>query len=169
MNELTVLVDMFKSDMKEILTNIPVLVNILIFLGIATYTDLKSMKIYNKMNLIFLLTRIVFIFIPKYNLEFNIYNLLGGIIAAAIFMIPAMMLMHKMAGDIKLIFVLGLFLRVPCMLMLICLSCMGVAIYSVIMKFVFKKDNVLKTLVPFAPFFAISLIIMFILTKVYIV
>ena len=134
----------------------------LFFIG-ATYTDIKSLKIYNKFNLAFLITRIVFIFIPVYGLSLSFSHIFGALIGFTVLIIPAVALMHKMGGDIKFITILGLYLGTPLMILLLLISCITMLIFSFIKKLI-TKDEVKKTLVPFAPFFTISFSIMFIIS-----
>ena len=74
---------------------IPEIIILNIFLIIATYTDCKSMKIYNKFNLIMLITRIIWligsaIIIPESISWMYILDcLFGGLILCLAFWIPA--------------------------------------------------------------------------------
>lgn len=150
----------FSVNLNKIFGN-PVLVAVMIgFLLFATYTDVKSLKIYNKFNLCFLITRIIFIFIPTYNLPLTSFQVAGAICGSLVLMIPAIHFMQKMGGDIKLIFVLGLFLGIDLVFLLIGLSCATLILYSAIKKIITKQD-VKHVFVPFAVFFTISFLIMF--------
>lgn len=156
-------------NIKEIIVNElnvffsnPYLIGVLLlFFAVATYTDIKSLKIYDKFNIVFLITRIIFIFIPTYNLPFNMSHFFGGLIGFLVLIVPAIALMHKMGGDIKFITVLGLYLGIPLTVLLLFISCITMLIFSLIKKIITKGD-VKKVLVPFAPFFSISFIMMFI-------
>lgn len=132
---------------------------IILFLLFSSYTDLKYLKIYNKSNLAFLMVRIIFIFIPVFNLNFNIQTIIGGILGAGFLMVPAMKLMYNMGGDIKLLGVLGLYLGGYNITLLLALSCITMLLFSLIRKIITKKE--LKNLdTPFAPFFTVSFLIM---------
>ena len=156
MNEL---LNMITKDFNTLFDNNLVVILLLVFLGIATYTDIKSLKIYNKFNLVFLITRIILIFIPTYGLKLGINNIGGALFGFLILFIPAMVKMHKMAGDIKFITVFGLYLGFPLTIVLMSLSCISMLIFSFIRKIVTKKE-IGKVLTPFAPFFTFSFITM---------
>lgn len=146
------------NDINAIFNNYLLLVVMSLFFIGATYTDIKSLKIYNKFNLAFLITRIIFIFIPNYNLSFGLTHIGGAIIGFLVLTIPAVALMHKMGGDIKFITVLGLYLGTPLTIVLLVLSCVTMLIYSFIKKITTNKE-IKKVLVPFAPFFTLSFVI----------
>lgn len=151
------------SDFNAVFSNPLVLIIITIFALFATYTDIKSLKIYNKANLLFFIFRIILIFIPTYGLAFSFNSLLGGLIGAIILIIPAVALMHKMGGDIKFIFVLGLYLGLPLTIILLIISCASMLIFSLFRKIITKKE-LRKLLTPFAPFFTFSLFVMYIIS-----
>lgn len=82
------------------------------FMIFATYTDIKSMKIYNKFNIVMLVTRIIsFIVLFSMNqitlLEIGMF-VLGAIIMFLAFLIPAMITLDSIGGDIKFAFNVGL-------------------------------------------------------------
>lgn len=149
------------NELNNFFSNQGVVVLLFVFLAVATYTDLKSLKIYNKFNLIFLISRFaLFTYLP---LTFN--HFLGALVGFLVLTIPAVHLMHKMGGDIKFITVLGLFLGLPLTIALLALSCMYMLIFSLFKKLT-KKINVKKVLVPFAPFFMISFLTLFIISYI---
>ena len=156
-------VDIITGELNSFFSN-PYLIGVLFlfFIG-ATYTDIKSLKIYNKFNLAFLTTRIVFIFVPVYGLSLSVSHIFGALIGFTVLIIPAVALMHKMGGDIKFITVLGLYLGTPLTILLLFISCVTMLLFSLIRKLA-TKDEVKKALVPFAPFFTISFSIMFIIS-----
>ena len=153
------------QNLNNIFGNPLVFLIIAIILGICTYTDIKNMKIYNKVNIIFFILRIGLIFIPVYTLELTLYQIVGAIIGAIILIIPAVHFMQKMGGDIKLIFVLGLYLGIDLILILLGISFIVMILFSLIKKVITKKP-VMKTFVPFAPFFTTSFAIMFLIYKI---
>lgn len=119
-----------------------------LFLLIASYTDMKTLKIPNWLNASMVLVR--FALIPV--IGFSIGDVVGAILGFFVLLIPAIIKMHKMGGDIKAMAVVGLFLGaylVPVFLFLI----IGYfALYVLIMTLLKKK---LKN-VPFAPFFLLA-------------
>lgn len=151
-------INLLTNDINTLFNNyLLISVMFLFFIG-ATYTDVKSLKIYNKFNIAFFLTRIIFIFIPTYNLSFGISHIVGALIGFLILTIPAVALMHKMGGDIKFITILGLYLGAPLTILLLIISCVTMLIFSLLKKITTKKE-IKKVLVPFAPFFTISFVI----------
>lgn len=147
------------NSLRSIYTNPLVFIVILLFLLFASYTDIKSFLIYNKMNLLFLICRIIFIFIPVYSLGFNLEYLIGGVLGALFLMIPAMYLMKNMGGDIKLMAVLGLYLGAYNITILLYLSCITMLLFNFGRKLI-TKQSVLKLDTPYAPFFTVSFLIM---------
>lgn len=133
------------ADNFLLLINNPLAIGIiLIFLNISSYTDIKYLKIYDKSTLAFLIIRIILIFIPQYNLPFTLIHLLGGIFGLLILLIPAMIVLTPMGGDIRLITILGLYLGFPAMLALLFILCASCLIYVGITKSIFiikKKIN----------------------------
>lgn len=125
--------------------NIWILLLLFLFLGIATYTDLKNLKIPNKLNGAFLIIRILIIPI----VGFGWTNIGGAILAFIALMIPAMVKMQKMGGDIKCLTVVGLYLGVYITPIFILIACIGLALYTGVQYVIFKKGGML----PFAPFF----------------
>lgn len=129
---------------------------LLIFLSIATYTDIKELKIPNKLNLGFFILRLVII--PLVGL--SIQNFIGGFLGFLFLLIPAMITMHKMGGDIKCIGVVGFYLGGYTTGLFIAVSCIYTITYF-IYKIAVKKQigNF-----PFAPFFLASHISLFIVS-----
>jgi len=119
-----------------------------VFLGIASYTDIKQLKIPNKLNLLFLIGR--FALIPW--LAFGLDHVFGALIAFVSLLIPAMIKMHKMGGDIKCVTVMGLYLGAYLTPVFLILSCIYLALFTVVGMFVGKKAGMM----PFAPFFFAS-------------
>lgn len=158
------ILNILKNELINFFNNSYLIGILFLFFIYATYTDIKCLKIYNKFNLLFLLTRIVFIFIPMHEFTLNISHILGAFVGFIVLTIPAVALMHKMGGDIKFITILGLYLGFPLIILLLIISCATMLIFSFIKKLI-TKNNVKKVLVPFAPFFTFSFTIMFIISK----
>ena len=73
---------------------------------VATYTDMTSMKIYDRFNQALAFLRICLIPV----IPVTSSTLIGCVIGFVVLVIPAIMLMHKCGGDIKFVSVLGSFL-----------------------------------------------------------
>lgn len=127
-------------------------VTMLVFLSIATYTDIKSLKISNRLNLAFLAARLLLI--PLVGLHW--LDLGGSLLAGLALLIPAMVLMHKMGGDIKIAFVLGLYLGAVIVPLFLLIACGLFAATALISGWFGKKI----ILLPFAPFFLASHVIL---------
>lgn len=131
-----------------------------IFLGVATYTDIKYLKIRNSLNLTFAIIAIVLI--PFFGFSWGeVFSKLGGS-AFGFFalLIPAMIRNHKMGGDIKAMAVLGLYLGVYIVPVFMALASLTGVVYLYI-RFISNKSigNF-----PFAPFFLASHLILFIIS-----
>lgn len=150
------------SNYHRIFDN-PLLITIItMFLAYSTYTDLKEKKIYNISNGLFLAFRFIFIIIPIYNLSFNLNSLLGGVGVFILMLIPAMIVMSKMGGDIKLGSVLGLYFGLDISLIFLVLTIIVSMIHLCYRTYI-KKDISKKTYVPYAPYFFIAFLLLNIL------
>lgn len=165
----------------RLFSNWPEIILLNIFFIIATYTDCKSYKIYDKFNLLMLVTRIIyfiilFIFFPE---QISIYYILscifGAIIMALAFLIPAMITMDSIGGDIKFAFNIGLWAGIIPALFLTLIASITNVIYRVVFVSDDKKDFYLKNIMnkiyipfkassklPLAPFFYFGYIMLFI-------
>ncbi|TBX14950.1 hypothetical protein BFS06_12135 [Clostridium perfringens] len=134
---------------------------------IATYTDLKYMKIYNNFNLFLLIYFIVYFLLPEpigMGMHFALLwpRIFASLISMLILLIPAMILMHKMGGDIKFLGVIALFTGPYVIISTLILACIINLIYFIINIYLLKRDAK-ETNKPFAPFLTISYIILFII------
>lgn len=112
------------------------------FLVIATYTDMRHMKIPDKLNGAFFISRLVVI--PW--IGFSIWDVVGAIVCFIALLIPAMVKMQKMGGDIKCVAVLGLYAGMSLAPTFLILSCFYFALYA----------GLSRRFLPFAPFFLAS-------------
>ena len=118
---------------------------------VATYTDMTSMKIYDRFNQALAFLRICLIpLIPV-----TTSTILGCVIGFVVLVLPAIALMHRMGGDIKFVTVLGSFMGGGLTIIFMFFSCAYMLIYSGIRKIQTKKP-VSKIPTPFAPFFFMS-------------
>ncbi|MBP1308771.1 Flp pilus assembly protein protease CpaA [Paenibacillus sp. 1182] len=113
-----------------------------LYLFIATIIDVKFRKIPNKLNLGFVLVRLILI--PWF--PFSILDLIGAVIAFIALLIPAMVKNHKMGGDIKMAGVVGLYMGMYLVPIFILLACIYFMVYV----------GMNKRMLPFAPFFLAS-------------
>ena len=118
---------------------------VLIFLIIATITDIRSYKIPNWLNGTFFALRLAII--PIVGIGFD--HVIGAVVAFIALFIPAFVKMQKMGGDIKCATVLGLYLGISLIPAHLLLASALLALYTLIQYVVFKKGGML----PFAPFF----------------
>lgn len=138
--------------MKETFINLydnPLFLIVLtLFLGIATYTDIKTMKIPNKLNGIFFVVRLLLIPV----IGFAVSDVLGALFTFIVLIIPAIIKMHKMGGDIKCLTVVGLYVGIYLAPLFLVMTIIYFWLYAGICL-LFKKK--LKN-IPFAPFFFAS-------------
>lgn len=139
-----------------------------IYLIGATYTDIKSLKVYDKYNLTFFIVFTLYIVLAQFeSIPIDSLSLwshgLGLFVSFVTLLIPAMILMHKMGGDIKLVSVIGYVIGLPLFFPFFAITCLTALIYGLTRKFIFKKE-VMKF--PFAPFFLSSFIILTIITLI---
>lgn len=135
-------------QIEIIFTSIIAIIVMNVFMCIADYTDIKSMKIYNKFNLIFLISRVIMLpFLP-----FSMNFVLGGGLIFMVFLAIGMITLNPMAGDIKYGGVLGLWFGFWPAVIVVGLSLVYTLIYRAIMKLLGKS----KFVVPHAPFFHLA-------------
>ena len=160
---------------------IPEIIIVNIFLIIATYTDIKSMKIYNKFNLVMLATRVVWLIVlaiffrDLISWKYLLDCLFGGVVLCLAFWIPAAIAKDQIGGDIKFAFNLGLWCGCIPALFLALIGTMLNLFFRVFFGDKSKKEFHLKKLgnygyipfkatgrVPLAPFFYAGYICLFI-------
>lgn len=121
----------------------------------ASYTDIMEYKIYDKFNFFLLVARLPLVFIPVYGLPLTWSSYLGSIVAVIVLLIPAVVFLQKMGGDIKFMGVMGFYLGLGVTIFTLILGCIYMLLFSLIRKIVTKqKIRYLKT--PMAPFFCAS-------------
>lgn len=136
----------FNNYLDIIFSNKLLSVTLLLMLLYATYTDIKYLKIYNKFNLGIVGVRLIFAFLPMYGLKLTTQNLIASFLAFMIFLILAMIFMHKMGGDIKFIGAFMLFFNFEYMLVFIMIASILNMVYALILKTYLKlKQKKLNT------------------------
>lgn len=131
---------------KDLLPLIPVF----IFIAIAAYIDQKEMRIPNQLNYGMMMFR--FAFIPFLPLEAK--YLIGFIIGGAIIMIPAMIILKPMGGDIKFAAALGLWVGDVKLVLTLSVAVILFVVYGVFIKKLNRKESA-----PFAPFMSLGFLI----------
>ena len=131
----------------------------------ASYTDMMEYKIYDKFNLFLMAARLVFCFIPVYGKMITLDSYLGGIIGMLVLLIPAVVFLQKMGGDIKFIGVIGTYLGSGLTIFMLVLGCAYMLIFSLIRKIITKKE-VKKLKTPMAPFFSLAFFTLLIISMI---
>lgn len=136
----------FLECLNTVFSNIPLSLILLAFLLYATYTDIRYLKIYNKFNLLIVLTRIAFIFLPTHSLSLSKGNIIASISAFSLFLIMAMIFMHRMGGDIKFIGAFMLFFNLEYMLVFCLIASVLNMFYAIALKMYLqsKKEHLIK-------------------------
>lgn len=133
------------------------LLSCFLHLGIATITDLKYMKIPNKLNGIFLgINSILFVLYPLFmgDGERAVAALIGGLCAFLLLLVPAVITGFQMAGDIKCVGVFGLALGGYGLVPFFALALLLNIATNLTLISVKKKEK--KAVIPFAPFFLMA-------------
>jgi Flp pilus assembly protein protease CpaA len=135
-------IEQVQLSLDHLYSNLFVAILFTIYLGIATFIDVKSRKIPNKLNILFFFAR--FALIPWF--AFSFFDLIGAVGAFVALLIPAMVKKQKMGGDIKMAGVVGLYTGMYLVPVFIILACFYFALYV----------GMSKRMLPFAPFFLAS-------------
>lgn len=147
------------SATNTLYSNNAIVATLLVFLMVATITDIRALKIPDKLNGLFFILRLALI--PIIGISFN--NVLGAIIGFFLLLIPAMIRMHKMGGDIKCMTVVGFYLGAYITPVFIAITCIYGLVYSLFKLFITKK----KGNMPFAPFFLLTHITLWLITNLF--
>lgn len=114
---------------------------LLIYLMVATYTDVKYLKIYDKFNLSLVVTRIIFLFLPIYNVEFNFDNIIASLVVFFTMLTFAVIFMHKMGGDIKFLTAFMLFFNFKFMLIFMATASLINLVYSLLLRHYLLREQ----------------------------
>lgn len=130
--------------------------------------DIKTLKITNRFNQVFFLTGWMFMaigfvtalpsIIPSLSLGWT--NVAGMIAGFLILFIPAFFKNHPMGGDIKMTAVLGFWIGLEPMIFVLLVGVAANALYWM-GAFSIWKEYGSKTLMPFAPFFALGVLVVY--------
>lgn len=131
----------FNLEIIENLLNEPILFIIFnLFLIIATFTDIKWMKIYDKFNIVMLITRIITFFIFGFDMQY----IIGGILMFGTLLLGAMLTNAQIGGDIKFSGNVGLWIGfMPSVIVLV---------LSIIINLIFRKLTKNTNAIALAPF-----------------
>ena len=140
--------DFFNLNIVDSLFENPILLILLnLFFVFACFTDIKWMKIYDKFNILMLVTRIVTFFI----FGFNIQYLIGGFLMFAVVLLGAMMTNARIGGDIKFSGNIGLWIGfMPSVLVLV---------FAILTNLIFRKITKNVKAIALAPFLYLGFII----------
>ncbi|WP_442637633.1 prepilin peptidase [Rossellomorea marisflavi] len=154
------------------LTSEPIVVGALILFTIwAGIHDIKTLKIKNQFNLIFILFGIALMVLGfvghKVNLPeivptlafgwTNIWGMIGGFL---FIFIPAFIKNHPMGGDIKISAVIGFWIGFTPVVFVLLIATIFNILYWLGALYVYK-DYGSKTLMPFAPFIALGVMVFY--------
>ena len=137
----------FNNNLTQHFSNIYLFVILNIFFIIATYTDLRYMKIYDKFNIALLITRIITAFI----FGFSTNLLLGGLVIFLAFLFSAMYTKDKIAGDIKFGGNVGLWLGF--------IPSIAFVVLTILTNLIHRVFTGNKKKIPLAPYFYLSYLI----------
>lgn len=147
-------------------------ISLLIFLGFLIWAgvkDIQTLKIKDKLNLIFFSTGIVLMFshfvsklleVPIPGLPFGWGNLTGLLLGFLFLFIPAFFKNQPMGGDIKISAIVGFWVGFEAMTLILLLGTIFNIIYWIGAFNVWKEFG-RKTLMPFAPFIALGAIVFY--------
>lgn len=138
----------------------PQVIPILLYFAIASYTDIKDRKIYDWISgSLAYYNALVFVIIPLLvgQWQISLNSVLGGLLAFTVLIAPAMLFLIKAGGDIKFSGAAGLGLGLIPTAMWLVVSAFMLFIYG---KYLEKfKGQSTWTVIPFAPFLFIGLLI----------
>lgn len=142
----TMVVDALRLTPNDLLYLIPVA----IFMVMASVNDAKEMKIPNKLNYSMMMFRLMFAAVYPIGGE----HILGFLLGGALIMIPAMILLKPMGGDIKFSAALGFWVGDVSILLTLVFAVIMFLFYGIKIK---RLD--MKKSLAFAPFMSIGYVI----------
>ena len=152
------------ESLKSILDmNILYLVLLIGLLGTAVFFDIKELRIPNYLNLsLLIINTAIFILVPLVKQGTAAFSEIGphlfsGLFGFILFLLIAMKTKFKMAGDIKFIGAFGICLGWSIFLFIALACLLNIITNLTIIKL---KKRSFDNVIPFAPFFAASFIIL---------
>jgi prepilin signal peptidase PulO-like enzyme (type II secretory pathway) len=163
------------QDIRD--TAVPLLnepITLLVLIGFVLWAgifDIKTLKITNRFNKIYLVTGLALMALhfaekswglPELmpSLAFGWTNIWGMLAGFGFLFIPAFFKNHPMGGDIKMTAVLGFWIGFEPLLYVLFIGALLNAVYWM-GAFSIWKEYGSKTLMPFAPFFALGVLVVY--------
>lgn len=146
-------INSFNESLSNNFSQLWIVIVLNIFFIVATYTDIKYMKIYDKFNIAMLLSRVVVIFINGIILHNGLYIkdwIMGGAVIFLTFLLLAMYSGDRIAGDIKFGGNIGLWIGFYPSILLVAIT--------MVSNLIFRLITLNKKKIPLAPFFYFSYI-----------
>lgn len=140
---------------QEVIDNIYLLVLLNAFFIFATITDIKYMKIYDKFNILMLLTRIISFFIFGFNFSY----IIGGALMFVVILFGALLSKAQIGGDIKFSGNIGLWLGF--------MPSVYILFIAIIINFIFRKITKNTKAIPLAPFLFVGFLVLFTICKLF--
>lgn len=141
---------------------------LMLMITLACISDIKQLKIPNKLNAT-LLTGNILLFVMPALLQGDFGSVGRAVLSAAmgfiILLIPAVATGFKMAGDIKFIGALGFAFEPVSMIVFLFLAVVLNALTNGTL--IALKKKTFEAVIPFAPFFAASFVILLIASHIY--
>lgn len=165
---MNLLIDKFTEVWTETMPffdNLFVVAFLILVFTYASYTDLMEYKIYDKFNLGVMALRILFATLPVGALPITLDSYIGGIVGGLVLLIPAVVFLQKMGGDIKFMVVMGLYLGTGLTIFVLLLGCIYMLLFSLIRK-IKTKQKVKRLKTPMAPFFACAFFTLFLISLI---
>lgn len=125
-----------------------------VFMGFASYIDSHELRIPDRLNLCMFFLRLLVI--PIFPIE--VTHILGGILGGLFILIPAMIILKPMGGDIKFATVLGLWIGDVSIFIVMVISAITFILYAGLIKRLDRKKSL-----AFAPFMSASCVLVFII------
>jgi len=142
------IISSFHESLINSFSNIYLVILLNLFFIFATYTDLKYMKIYDKFNIVMLITRILILIYYGITTDW----IMGGAVVFLTFLLSAMYTQDSIAGDIKFGGNIGLWLGFYPSIILVLLT----IIFNLIYRGIFR----IKKKIPLAPYFYMAYIVL---------
>lgn len=122
--------------------------------------DLKTMKVRNYQNGIFLVVGLILFYLNDFGvmasgLNLEMLHFVGIVVGFLLLFIPGMILNYPFGGDIKFVAVMGFWVG-PYAILLIMIIAVILQIFIILAKSLIKKEFSMKNNFPFAPAFGLA-------------
>lgn len=146
MNIITNFITALRLDASDIWNSPVYLIAILAMMTFASYTDIRYMKIYNKFNLVVLVSRILISYFNPMTFA-DIFS--GAILFAMVLIVGMINLKNDIGGDIKFAGVFGLWAGLY----------IGIISFAVGIIILIPMSLIKKKAIPLAPFIQLGFVI----------